>query len=87
MVKKQAKAKKAKRPIARKAKRPIARKSAAGHGYNPHTGKPTGRAIGAQERLEKLAAKYEAEGLSAPEARARAREEMRDNPRKDWRVG
>jgi hypothetical protein len=44
-------------------------------------------AIGAQERLEKLAAGYEAEGMSAADARHRARVEMRDNPRKDWRAG
>jgi len=56
-------------------------------GYNPHTGRLTGRAVGAQERLDKLAERYVAEGMSLAEARARAREEMRDNGRKDWRTG
>ena len=55
--------------------------------YNPQTGRLTGRAVGAQERLEKLAAKYVADGMSASDARNRAREEMRANPRKDWRTG
>jgi len=55
--------------------------------YNPQTGRLTGRAVGAQERLEKLAAKYVVEGMSASDARNRAREEMRANPRKDWRAG
>jgi hypothetical protein len=73
-----------KRKIAKK--RSMAKKAKSKR-YNPQTGRPTGRAIGAQERLEKLAAKYEAEGMSAPDARNRARMEMRDNPRKDWRGG
>ena len=55
--------------------------------YNPQTGRLTGRAVGAQERLEKLTAKYMAEGMSASDARNRAREEMRANGRKDWRAG
>jgi len=55
--------------------------------YNPQTGRLTGRAVGAQERMEKLAAHYMTQGLSASDARNRAREEMRANPRKDWRAG
>ena len=55
--------------------------------YNPQTGRLTGRAVGAQERLETLAAKYMKQGLSPSDARTRAREEMRANPRKDWRAG
>ena len=41
-------------------------------GYNPHTGKPTGRAKGALERRDALIAKYIAEGMSAADARQRA---------------
>ena len=55
--------------------------------YNPQTGRLTGRAVGAQERMEKLAAHYVTQGLSPSDARNRAREEMRANPLKDWRVG
>jgi len=32
-------------------------------GYNPQTGRPTGRAIGALERLEELIARFVAEGM------------------------
>lgn len=41
----------------------------------------------ALERLKRLAAQYEAEGMSAAEAEERARQEMRDNGRGDWRAG
>jgi hypothetical protein len=50
-------------------------------------GKPTGRDASAMQRLEILTEKYVAEGMSLTEARAKARAEMRANPRKDWRVG
>ena len=52
-------------------KKSVTRKAAKRKGYNPQTGTLTGRAVGAQERPEKLAAEYMAEGLSAPCARAR----------------
>jgi hypothetical protein len=55
--------------------------------YNPQTGKLTGRAIKAQERLDALTQKYQAEGMAAQDARQRAREELRSNPRRDWRGG
>lgn len=59
-----------------KATKGIARKSAAKGkaktGYNPQTGALTGREVSAQVRLDKLTERYEAEGLSRPEARARA---------------
>jgi hypothetical protein len=65
------------------------RKSAArkAKSYNPQTGKLTGRAIGAEKRLEMLTQRYQSEGMSAQDARQRARDEMRDNPRRDWRQG
>jgi hypothetical protein len=62
-----------------------ARKSKS-RGYDIHRGKPTGRAVGATERLEKLTEKYEAEGMSHADARNRARAEMRGS-RMDWRAG
>jgi hypothetical protein len=46
----------------------------------------SGREVGAQIRVEKLAAEYVAQGASPDEARARAREELRANSREDWRV-
>jgi hypothetical protein len=61
-----------------KRKMGAARKSKS-KGYNPQTGRLTGRAVGGQERLERLAEQYVAEGMTASEARTRAREELRDN--------
>jgi hypothetical protein len=72
--------------VAKTKKRRPATKSAS-KSYNPQTGKLTGRAIGAQQRLETLAQKYQSEGMSAQDARQRARDEMRSNPRRDWRHG
>jgi hypothetical protein len=61
------------RKTARKTSRKKFKKSPS---YNPQTGRLTGRAIGAQERMEKLAAHYMTQGLSASDARNRAREEI-----------
>ena len=41
----------------------------------------------ALKRLDQLAEKYEAEGMSKADARKRAQEEMRENQRGDWRAG
>jgi hypothetical protein len=38
-------------------------------------------------RFAMLAKKYQDQGLPLEEARQRARAEMRDNPRGDWRGG
>jgi uncharacterized protein YoaH (UPF0181 family) len=56
-------------------------------GYSVTTGKLTHRDRTAQERLELLAEQLRAGGMSKEEAFMIAREEMRDNPRKDWRAG
>lgn len=40
----------------------------------------------ALKHLEVLTEKYVAEGMSEEDARQRAQKEMRDNPRKDWRL-
>ena len=79
--------KKAKAKVNLKAARKSAAKSKARKGYNPQTGALTGREVSAQARLEKLTEHYEAEGLSRPEARSRARAEMRANNTRDWRKG
>ena len=50
--------KKSKRKVVAKKKGVRAAKKA--KAYNPHTGKPTGRAVGALERLEKLTQRYAA---------------------------
>jgi hypothetical protein len=55
--------------------------------YDIHTGQPTGREVQAMHRLQVLTERYIAEGLTPADARTRAREELRANPRKDWRVG
>jgi len=55
--------------------------------YNPQTGKIGGRAAHALPRLDALTKKYQEQGLPLEEARQRARSEMRDNPRGDWRDG
>ena len=66
------------------AKKAARKKSA----YNPQTGRPTGRAVGALERREKRVEELmSAHGLSKPEALAKANAEMRDNPTSDWRKG
>jgi len=41
----------------------------------------------AVKRLAELTAKYVAEGMSEADAKKRAQEEVRENPRKDWRAG
>jgi len=56
-------------------------------GFSQSTGKLTGRDKDAQKRLDKRAEQLQAEGAPKVEATKTAREEMRDNPRKDWRGG
>lgn len=56
-------------------------------GFSQGTGQLTGRDKDAQARLEKRAAQLQADGMSAEDAKRAAREEMRDNPREDWRAG
>jgi hypothetical protein len=55
-------------------------------GYDIHTGKPTGREVQAMHRLQVLTERYIAK-VTPADALARAREELRANPRKDWRGG
>jgi hypothetical protein len=54
-------------------------------GFDIHAGKPTGREVQAMHRLQTLTDRYIAEGLTPADARTRAREELRANPRRDWR--
>jgi hypothetical protein len=84
MVKRKGKA--AKKSIKRVGKKRVAKKTAKKKSYNPHTGRATGRAIGGLERRDKLAEEYMAQGMSPEDARSRAIAEMRDNPRRDWRL-
>jgi hypothetical protein len=74
--------KKTKRRVA-SAKKTKPRAKAA-RGYNIHSGKPTGREVQVMHRLQVLTERYIAEGLTPADARTRAREELRANPR-DWR--
>jgi hypothetical protein len=80
-----------KKSAARKAKsRSSAKKTAPRkmkRGYDIHIGKPTGREVQAMHRLQVLTDRYIAEGLTPADARTRAREELRANPRRDWRGG
>jgi hypothetical protein len=82
---------KSKKPISRKVKRRTAAKKSAPRkmkrGYDIHTGKPTGREVQAMHRLQVLTERYMSEGLTPADARMRAREELRANPRRDWRAG
>jgi len=48
---------------------------------------PSNRTEKALRRRAQLIARLEAEGLSPEEAKQRAMETMRDNPRGDWRNG
>ncbi len=41
----------------------------------------------ALKRREELTAKYVAGGMTEEDAKQRAQNEMRDNPRRDWRTG
>jgi len=86
MVKRKPKSKRSK-PAVKRRKMARAAKKASRPGYDIHTGKPTGRDASAMQRLEMLTEKYVAEGMSLAEARAKARAEMKANPRMDWRVG
>ena len=50
------------------------------------TGSPLrSRARKALKRVEELAERYQAEGLSPEEAKSKAYEVLRDNPKGDWR--
>jgi hypothetical protein len=52
------------------------------------TGQPYRRRLSkALDRLDALAAKYEAEGLTKVAARRKATAELRANARGDWRAG
>jgi hypothetical protein len=77
--------KKTKRRVA-SAKKTKPRAKAA-RGYDIHSGKPTGREVQAMHRLQVLTERYIAEGLTPADGRTRAGEELRANPRRDWRGG
>jgi hypothetical protein len=78
---------KSKKSVTRKVKRRISGKKAAPpedeRGYDIHTGKPTGREVQAMHRLQVLTERYIGEGLTPVDARTRAIEELRTNPRGD----
>jgi hypothetical protein len=90
MTKRKKKATK-KKTIARKtktiARKSAARKAKAARPYDIHTGQPTGREVQAMQRLQTLTDRFIAEGLTPADARTRAREVLRANPRRDWRAG
>ena len=54
--------------------------------YNSQQGKLSGREAKASARLTALTQKYQAEGMSAVDAKERALKELRDNARGDWRA-
>jgi hypothetical protein len=76
MVKRKSKRKKS---ISRKVKHRTAARKAAPRKMK--AGKPTGREVQAMHRLQVLTERYLAEGLTPADARTRAREELRANPR------
>ena len=55
--------------------------------YSPQTGRTTGQELQALQRLDTLTKTYQAEGMSPQDARQRALDELRNNPRRDWRHG
>jgi hypothetical protein len=87
MVKRKSKKSAARKVKSHAKKRIAAKKSAPRRGYDIHTGKPTGREVAAMHRLQVLTERFIAEGLTPADARTRAREELRANPRRDWRGG
>jgi hypothetical protein len=78
---------KAKKTVRAKAAKKAKPKAKAARGYDIHSGKPTGREVQAMHRLQVLTDRYIAEGLTPADAQTRAREELRANPRRDWRGG
>jgi hypothetical protein len=72
--------------MAHKTKPKIARKTKA-KSYSLQTGRPTGRELQALQRLDTLTKKYQADGISPQDARQRALDELRNDPRRDWRKG
>src|SRR5262245_10169619 len=68
---------------ARTAAKKPAQRAVSRHGYNPQTGSPTGGAVGDVERLQQLTAEFMAQGLSAHDARERARAIMGSNLHRD----
>src|SRR5438132_1165475 len=70
-----------KRTAARKTARAAPRK--AKRGYDIQPGQPTGREVQAMHRLQVLTERYIGEGLTPADARTRAIEELRANPRGD----
>ena len=81
----QRKTKKTVRTPRRRGAKKIKPRAKAARGHDIHTGKPTGREVAAMHRLQVLTERYIAEGLTPADARTRAREELRANPRRDWR--
>jgi hypothetical protein len=74
--------KKAKKTVKR-----VAKTETATMYYSASQGRVSGREIKAKKRMDILVQKYVAEGMPENAARDRARKEMRDNPRGDWRAG
>ncbi len=72
--------------IAHKTKAKVAR-SAKAKSYRPQAGRTTGQELQAMQRLDTLTKTYQAEGMSPQDARQRALDELRNNPRRDWRRG
>jgi hypothetical protein len=83
MVKRKSSKSVARKLKSRAKKRTATKKSAPRRGYDIHAGKPTGREAQAMQRLQSLTERYIAEGLTPADARTRAQEELRANPRSD----
>jgi hypothetical protein len=88
--KRKSQAKKASKVAVKRYRKATARKKASRKRvgqYNAQMGTLTGGEVKAKQREDKLVQQFQLEGMTAPEARQRARQIMRDNPRKDWRRG
>ena len=72
----------ARKTKARKAGKKAAPRKKAKLGSDTHTGRPTGREAQAMQRLQSLTERY-----MPADALTRAKEELRANPREDWRAG
>ena len=84
---KRAGAPKPKPRVAVKRRGKVSARKARSRTYNQQTGKPTGRAVAALARRDRLIEMYMADGMDAQTARERALAEMRSGGRKDWRDG
>lgn len=66
-------------------KRKAVKRHKSAKSYNAQMGTLSGREVRAKKREDDLVRQYQHNGMSADAAQRRARDEMRNNPTRDWR--